>query len=377
MTDQTAFDTIVTIEHIEALRAHEPLLGGQVVQVLYHTYFCHGGGRFVASDDTSSGDDNGLVIVSRKGCRWKRLLEHHERGNILNWGADPSGEKDSAPAFMAAVADEEARTVVVPHEGFYRIGQSVDLVGHVSLLGGACDEFGQRSAYSNVVAGIGLDGPMFINVGGSVQGIAFDGCNQKGGGLHLLGYGNVIKDCTFNSFKEAVVMPGGGEVSLVDNIFTRTGMAIRITGAVTCMTGRFIRNRFQCVHDCIVAEGELVGSNFVDNSFEHVSGKGIHGRVVHDCYFQGNWWECRNGAEDGSCISADNYQQFFNNTACANYCIHGWVSIFSDERCDNRIGGVMTGSGQVIARLPVEHAIQDGSSACGNDGVISSSEGEM
>ena len=352
MSELTLSPAVISIENVEALRTYEPVGRHQVVQVLCHTYRFHGGGRFMATDDTCSSDDNGLVIVSRKGCRWKRLLEDSRQGNILDWGADPSGREDSAAAFMAAVADRRIRMVVIPCGGRYQIGRSVNLEGRVSLMGGRHDHFGRRATYSRVEACSSLGGPMFINVGSRIQGIAFDGHGQKCAGLHLFSSVEVIKDCTFDYFSEAVVMFGVESVSLVDNTFTRTGKAIQFMGPVPCITSRFIRNHFYHVHDCITVEGQIHGSGFVDNIFQRVSGKAIHGQEVCGCHFQGNWWEHRNGAHEGVSISADHYRKLSSNTACANYCVDGWATIFLDGKYDNRVGGVMTGAGQVIVAMP-------------------------
>lgn len=73
---------LVTINNITALRAYEPLYDGQEVVLQSHaadwetaSTTPEGGGHFVyVSADISTVDDNGLVIVTPGGARWKRRI---------------------------------------------------------------------------------------------------------------------------------------------------------------------------------------------------------------------------------------------------------------------------------------------------------------
>ncbi|MCM2971579.1 hypothetical protein [Larsenimonas suaedae] len=357
MTELTTANAVITVENVEKLRAYEPEAEKQIVQVLYHTYPYCGGGRFVASGDTKSADDNGMIIVTKGGCRWKRVTEGEERGNILLWGADPSGKNDSSSAIKAAIADGKTRTVVIPHEGKFVINETIEL-GRVSLIGGSKDHFGQKAAYSSLITGSDLDGAMFTKVGKNVIGIAFHDRNQTHTALEMTSYVNLVQNCSFHNFKSAIETPGGVDLSLLDNTFTSVETAIHLQDASLCTTSRFIRNHFHYVHDCILVDGELYGASFVDNIFERVTGRAIHGKVIYHSHFQGNWWEHRNGAEEARCVTTEMYQQLFYNTASANYAVFGWINVFNSDTHDNRVGGVMTGEGNVVIRTPTGQALR-------------------
>jgi len=60
-------------DSIADLRAYEPLMDGQQISLLGHTVKGVGGGKFWHdASDTTSTDNNGTVIVTSKGERWKR-----------------------------------------------------------------------------------------------------------------------------------------------------------------------------------------------------------------------------------------------------------------------------------------------------------------
>lgn len=66
----------ISVPTIADLRNKEPEFDGQSINLNGHTVFGVGGGVFVhdASDSTSA-DDNGVVIVTVGGARWKRVLD--------------------------------------------------------------------------------------------------------------------------------------------------------------------------------------------------------------------------------------------------------------------------------------------------------------
>mgnify|MGYP003385596961 CR=1 FL=1 len=62
----------VPIKTIADLRTYNPVADGQVVDVLGHTLAGVGGGQFYYDpDDSTSADNNGTVIVTSMGARWK------------------------------------------------------------------------------------------------------------------------------------------------------------------------------------------------------------------------------------------------------------------------------------------------------------------
>ena len=66
----------VAIPDVTALRLREPQYSGQSIELAGHTVFGVGGGTFVHdASDTTSADDNGVVIVTVGGARWKRVLD--------------------------------------------------------------------------------------------------------------------------------------------------------------------------------------------------------------------------------------------------------------------------------------------------------------
>lgn len=68
--------TVTMIESVAALRAYEPVLDGQEVELVGHTEAGIGGGVFYFdASDTTSKDNNGTVLISYAGKRWKRRLD--------------------------------------------------------------------------------------------------------------------------------------------------------------------------------------------------------------------------------------------------------------------------------------------------------------
>lgn len=68
--------TVTMIESVAALRAYEPVLDGQEVELVGHTEAGIGGGVFYFdASDTTSKDNNGTVVISYAGKRWKRRLD--------------------------------------------------------------------------------------------------------------------------------------------------------------------------------------------------------------------------------------------------------------------------------------------------------------
>ncbi|WNA15940.1 prophage tail fiber N-terminal domain-containing protein [Xanthomonas phage XaC1] len=60
-----------------------------------------GGDFFYDSTDKSSADDGGMVIVTAKGARWKRIVSDPNLVNVTHFGAIPDGKTDCSAAVMA------------------------------------------------------------------------------------------------------------------------------------------------------------------------------------------------------------------------------------------------------------------------------------
>ncbi len=75
LVDLIASDLIISVETIANLKAFEPSYNGQTINLLGHTTAGIGGGNFYADyADTTTADDDGTVIVTGGGKRWKRIL---------------------------------------------------------------------------------------------------------------------------------------------------------------------------------------------------------------------------------------------------------------------------------------------------------------
>jgi len=73
------------ISSVAALRSYEPSYDGQQIELLGHTSAGVGGGVFYSDfSDSSSTDDNGYVIVTTAGRRWKRKVSGLPRTSMFN-----------------------------------------------------------------------------------------------------------------------------------------------------------------------------------------------------------------------------------------------------------------------------------------------------
>lgn len=94
-------DFISGEDTIADLRNLEPLFDGQQIELLGHTVAGIGGGIFYADfSDTTSPDDNGTVIVTPGGRRWKRKLNGFVTPEMF--GAIPDGTGNQQSALQAA-----------------------------------------------------------------------------------------------------------------------------------------------------------------------------------------------------------------------------------------------------------------------------------
>ena len=95
----TSVLSLAEVETIVKLRSVEPTFDGQQISLLGHTLAGAGGGTFYYdASDAISADNNGVVIVTTGGKRWKR--KESEAINICDFGALPL--TDSKIAVQAA-----------------------------------------------------------------------------------------------------------------------------------------------------------------------------------------------------------------------------------------------------------------------------------
>lgn len=93
---------LASIDTIALLRDFEPVQDGQQINLLGHTLAGIGGGEFYFDEsDTTSADNNGTIIVTTGGKRWKRTLIGYM--NASWFGVIGGGVADDTAAMQAAV----------------------------------------------------------------------------------------------------------------------------------------------------------------------------------------------------------------------------------------------------------------------------------
>ena len=77
------------LDTIADLRNFRPTVGGQTVELLGHTLAGIGGGQFYYDpDDTTSADNDGTVIVTSSGERWKRKMDGYVTPEMFGAGVE-------------------------------------------------------------------------------------------------------------------------------------------------------------------------------------------------------------------------------------------------------------------------------------------------
>ena len=111
-------------DSVQVLRDYEPLISGQQISVLGHTISGVGGGTFYYdASDTTSADNNGTVIVTSKGERWKRPKDKVSSLSMFNQIGD--GVEDNTIAINAMIDHElsaNRKTVVLPNSSTFEVG---------------------------------------------------------------------------------------------------------------------------------------------------------------------------------------------------------------------------------------------------------------
>lgn len=104
----TVDDAVTTIDTIALLRAYEPSLDGQQINLLGHTTAGIGGGGFYFDAlDVSSIDNDGTIIVTPLGKRWKRTINE---SFLAEWfGVDKSIADNYASIIKAYDAADLAK----------------------------------------------------------------------------------------------------------------------------------------------------------------------------------------------------------------------------------------------------------------------------
>lgn len=290
------------------------------------------------------------------------------RNNVLYWGADPSGRRDSAPAFARAARSNVITSLYVP-PGRYAIGTTVDLRGK-NLVGPGRQRF-RNEAHASLIPfhSLAESAPMITGHGPVVRDLNFSTGDRswKGTFIDSHGYNTVIENVHFiNAAHGLRVREIMVNYSVVRCTFIGLETAIRVDdeSGEFSTTARFVGNEFQHGENAIVFERDLHGATFQDNIFEALQGDGVRARLIYTSSFIGNWWEGRNGGESPwPAVRTTQGQQFMNCFAATNTCTWGWEDVFSKEVHSGSMGGVSTNGGDVLVRDSTGNALRLGTSS--------------
>ncbi len=118
--------------------------------------------------------------------------------SVLQFGADPTGEKDSTAAFQKAV-DECGDGILQVPRGKYRFSRPLRITrAGLVMVGEGCR--GERTAGSVLFKDRDFEGDALLRIGGvrptvsgvSISGIAIDGRGKTGAGIYVERAGNVV-----------------------------------------------------------------------------------------------------------------------------------------------------------------------------------------
>ncbi|MCM5705003.1 glycoside hydrolase family 55 protein [Larsenimonas salina] len=294
-------------------------------------------------------------VQAADGGDRQQAMDADVRANVLYWGADPSGRRDSSTAFAKVARSQWGRTIHVP-PGTYRIAKTVDLHGR-NLKGPGRTRMNSGDDEACLMPHYSLDGPMFRHCGPEVASLTFNGKSKKGAvALEASDYNTTIQNVFFKSMGIGILVPQFiVNFNVLQCAFVDCEYGLRVrqrkTNSLPSTTVRLIGNEFNYVDNCVVFDGELYGATFQDNIFEAVKGDAIIAKVIYGSNFIGNWWEKRNGGEsDWPAARTHMKQQIVNCFASANYLVYGWKDIFSAGEHNQAMGGVSAADGDLVVR---------------------------
>lgn len=202
-----------SIDNIVDLKAFEPLVDGQQIELLGHTVAGIGGGPFYFdASDTTSADNNGTVIVTPGGKRWKRPEKAYV---MVTWfGAVHNGTTDDAPAIQAAenYSFPLSKQLLFPN-GIYRTNSTISRGQHSWWEGEQSVDTGSEIFF------FGADGTNAVEaIGGTGNGISRCFTREmrildkrtlptSGDGLHLSNFDNRVNviGCFIGNFPGAQI----------------------------------------------------------------------------------------------------------------------------------------------------------------------------
>ncbi|MEL5358296.1 exopolysaccharide biosynthesis protein [Serratia ureilytica] len=130
---------MISVNNISELRNLTPATDDQIVFLVSHSAgrFAGGGEFYYAKTDTTSTDNNGTVVVTADGARWKRL---DTKLTFDHFGADPSGRFASDAAISATldyVASLKNKVVYASENAQYLLtsAQPINVANGVTVKG--------------------------------------------------------------------------------------------------------------------------------------------------------------------------------------------------------------------------------------------------
>ncbi|MDP8635896.1 exopolysaccharide biosynthesis protein [Serratia marcescens] len=133
---------MISVNNISELRNLTPATDDQIVFLVSHSAgrFAGGGEFYYAKTDTTSTDNNGTVVVTADGARWKRL---DTKLTFDHFGADPSGTFASDAAISATldyVASLKNKVVYASENAQYLLtsAQPINVANGVIVKGTRC-----------------------------------------------------------------------------------------------------------------------------------------------------------------------------------------------------------------------------------------------
>ncbi|MER5231499.1 exopolysaccharide biosynthesis protein [Serratia ureilytica] len=130
---------MISVNNISELRNLTPATDDQIVFLVSHSAgrFAGGGEFYYAKTDTTSTDNNGTVVVTADGARWKRL---DTKLTFDHFGADPSGTFASDAAISATldyVASLKNKVVYASENAQYLLtsAQPINVANGVTVKG--------------------------------------------------------------------------------------------------------------------------------------------------------------------------------------------------------------------------------------------------
>ncbi|MGO4742152.1 exopolysaccharide biosynthesis protein [Serratia quinivorans] len=234
------------IDSISALRTYAPTESNQVIFLVSHqTGSYQGGGKFYYdSADNSSADNNGTVIVTASGARWKRF---DEQITFDDFGADPTGISSSDNAIAAAineVALRQNKIVFSSNNARYLLNSATPITvpAGVTLKG-------NRSAMAQGPSSNTNNGPARANLSDDSAFII-----RKPAGIICF---SCARDVVFDGW--SFLYPGQNYAAENNTQFIQYGATISSTGTLSVSHCRYVG-----AYDFVNAKGE---ANYFDSIY--------------------------------------------------------------------------------------------------------------